>query len=134
MAQPTGASALDDLIPAFRDELCLDFANTRYWRGTETPTEELGGIGDVVAWCKSAGLISEPAAEGARRWWDEQPDRGAAAFLEAIALREAIATLQSNPTRRAELAQAGRARVLTNFTHTRIAAENSEFFKQVLAA
>jgi predicted RNA-binding Zn ribbon-like protein len=90
MAQPTGTGAPAGLIPAFRDELCLDFANTRYWRGTETPTEGLGGIGDVVAWCKSAGLISEPAAEGARRWWEEQPDRGAAAFLEAIALREAL--------------------------------------------
>jgi len=90
MAQPTGTGAATDLIPAFRDELCLDFANTRYWRGTETPTEGLGSIGDVVAWCRSAGLLSEAAAESALRWWEEQPDRAAAAFLEAIALREAI--------------------------------------------
>jgi len=85
-----GTGASTDLIPAFRDELCLDFANTRYWRGTEMPTEGLGGIGDVVAWCKTAGLISEPAAENARRWWEERPDEAAAAFLEAVALREAI--------------------------------------------
>jgi glycosyltransferase involved in cell wall biosynthesis len=52
----------------------------------------------------------------------------------SAALRDAILDLQKNPVRRAELAQAGRARVLANYTHARIARANIEFFKQVLAA
>ncbi len=51
---------------------------------------------------------------------------------DAAALSAAIADLQSNPNRRAALAQAGRARVLEHYTHERIAAANVEFFRQVL--
>jgi glycosyltransferase involved in cell wall biosynthesis len=51
---------------------------------------------------------------------------------DAAALREAIVSLQVNPTRRAELGQAGRTRVLAHFTHDRIAAANVDFFEQVL--
>ncbi|HYC15182.1 MAG TPA: ABATE domain-containing protein, partial [Stellaceae bacterium] len=90
MSQPTGMGTTTDLVPAFSDELCLDFANTRYWRGIEAPMESLSGIGDVVAWCKSAGLISASAADSAGHWWEEHPDRATAAFREAIALREAL--------------------------------------------
>jgi len=85
-----GMGAPIDRIPAFRDELCLDYANTRYWRGTETPTDQLNGIGDVVAWCRKSALITESVAEGAGRWWEERPARAASDFLEAIALREAV--------------------------------------------
>ncbi len=52
---------------------------------------------------------------------------------DVAALRDAIAGLQTNPTRRAHLARAGRARVLAHFTHARIAAANARFFDQVLA-
>ncbi|MEW5718246.1 MAG: glycosyltransferase [Chloroflexota bacterium] len=52
---------------------------------------------------------------------------------DVAALRDAIAGLQTNPTRRAHLARAGRARVLANYTHARIAAANARFFDQVLA-
>src|SRR5207248_399942 len=38
----TGRSAL--LIPAPKDDLCLAFANTRFWRGRDLPTETLGDI------------------------------------------------------------------------------------------
>jgi len=53
---------------------------------------------------------------------------------DANALRNAIAELQSNPARREQLAQAGRARVLANFTHDHIADANVEFFNQVMAS
>jgi predicted RNA-binding Zn ribbon-like protein len=90
MTQPGSNDISAELIPAFRDELCLDFANTRYWRGTETPTDDLRGIGHVVEWCKSAGVLSQTDAASARSWWEGRPDLAGAAFLEAIALREAI--------------------------------------------
>ena len=90
MAQPTSTSEATEVIPAFSDGLCLDFANTRYWRGTATPTETFGGLDDVLAWCRSTGLVSAPLAERAGAWWGQRPDRAAAAFEEAIALREAL--------------------------------------------
>ena len=52
----------------------------------------------------------------------------------ANSLRDAIVTLRSNSVRCEQLAQAGRARVLAQFTHAHIAAANIEFFKQVLAS
>jgi len=52
---------------------------------------------------------------------------------DSRALRDALAELIARPTRRAQLADAGRARVLARFTHARVAAANVEFFNQVLA-
>ena len=33
-----------------RPDLCLEFANTRYWRGQPTPTETLNSAEDLAAW------------------------------------------------------------------------------------
>src|SRR4051812_9623403 len=55
-----------------RPDLCLDFANTRYWRGQATPTETLHAPADLAAWTKA----SKPPA----------PKE----FEQAIALREAV--------------------------------------------
>jgi predicted RNA-binding Zn ribbon-like protein len=77
------------LIAAPREDLCLDFVNTRSWRGRETPTEELHGLPDVLAWSEAAGVDS--AVAGAfRAWWQARPSEQTAAFAAAIALREAI--------------------------------------------
>lgn len=35
-----------------RPDLCLDFANTRYWRGQAVPTETLNAPADLAAWAK----------------------------------------------------------------------------------
>ena len=35
-----------------RPDLCLDFANTRYWRGQATPTETLNVPADLAIWAK----------------------------------------------------------------------------------
>ena len=43
-----------------RPDLCLDFANTRYWRGQDTPTETLNAPSDFAAWTKAA---KPPAAK-----------------------------------------------------------------------
>lgn len=74
-------------IPAPDDDLCLAYANTRYWRGTTTPTEDLNGIDDLLRWAEKTqrlppGLVKHFAAH-----W-----RGASAapFGEAISLRETI--------------------------------------------
>jgi predicted RNA-binding Zn ribbon-like protein len=55
-----------------RPDLCLDFANTRYWRGQATPTETLNAPADLAAWLKAA---KPPAVRD---------------FEQALALRETI--------------------------------------------
>jgi predicted RNA-binding Zn ribbon-like protein len=89
MAQPTRASATD-LVPAFPDDLCLGFANTRYYRGSDAPTESLKEFGDIVAWCRSSGTLPKVRDKALQRWEREHPQDGAAAFRAAIELREAI--------------------------------------------
>ncbi len=53
-------------------DLCLEFANTRYWRGQDTPTETLKEPADLAAWLKLPKL--PPQKE----------------FEQALALRETI--------------------------------------------
>lgn len=55
-----------------RPDLCLDFANTRYWRGQATPTETLNAPADLAAWAKTG---KPPAARE---------------FEQALALRETL--------------------------------------------
>lgn len=77
-------------IVAPAEELCLDFANTRFWRGLPAPSESLPDFAALAAWCaEKAGL---PAAEAAalERWAAEAPEAAAASLAEALALREAI--------------------------------------------
>jgi predicted RNA-binding Zn ribbon-like protein len=62
--------------------LCLDFANTRCWRGLPNPKETLHRPADLLAWCRRAGLL------GASR---RMPAAAAASlFTEAMSLREVI--------------------------------------------
>jgi predicted RNA-binding Zn ribbon-like protein len=85
--RPTHAVALAP--PA--EDLCLAFANTRYWRGRAEPMETFNGFGDVLAWLErnsgsAPALLSRVRARAA-----ERPATAAqAAAAEAIALREAI--------------------------------------------
>jgi predicted RNA-binding Zn ribbon-like protein len=74
-------------IPAPPDDLALAFANTRYWRGLEKPTEELHSLADLVAWCGSHGGIGQEGLNSAGEL-GEQPDRW---FAKAIETREAVA-------------------------------------------
>jgi predicted RNA-binding Zn ribbon-like protein len=59
-----------------RPDLCIDFANTRFWRGSPSPTERLATPADLRAWCREAGLPDVA--------WSE------AGLAEALALREAV--------------------------------------------
>ncbi|MDP3159335.1 MAG: CGNR zinc finger domain-containing protein [Reyranella sp.] len=61
-----------------RPDLCLEFANTRYWRGQDAPTETLNAPEDLAAWTvANEGL--KPAKPPARR-----------EFERAIELRELV--------------------------------------------
>lgn len=77
------------VVPAPRDDLCLDFANTRYWRGSDPATETLNVPVDLIDWAASAG--ADPVLAAAlRRRWDEDPEGAARAFERTVREREAI--------------------------------------------
>jgi predicted RNA-binding Zn ribbon-like protein len=81
------------LVPAPGEELGVAFANTRYWRGTEPPVEELNGLGDVLAWCAGAGSIDAPTQSTLEAWATRHGPEAARLFDETIAARETIYAL-----------------------------------------
>ena len=82
-------------MPAPRDELCLEFANTRFWRGSEPATESLSGLGDVLAWCERAKSVDGRTASRLGAWARQHGNEGGRLFEEAIAAREMIYALFS---------------------------------------
>ena len=83
----TGRSVV--LIPAPKEDLCLAFANTRFWRGRETPTETLGNIEDLLSWLQRTAKVPADIIQTARSRLRRRPSEAAALFADAIELREA---------------------------------------------
>lgn len=84
-----------------RPDLCLEFVNTRYWRGRATPTETLQRPEDLAAWL--AGNVGQEARPLSQR-----------EFERALALRETIyrlfdATAHASPAAAADLDSLNRA-------------------------
>jgi predicted RNA-binding Zn ribbon-like protein len=48
----------DEVMPAPDADVCLAFANTRYWRGTPDPTEDLQTPSDLLRWAAKAERLS----------------------------------------------------------------------------
>ena len=69
---------------------CLDFANTVDWRTGEQPKDWLHDYGDLIAWCRHAGVLDRPRAECLLERAAAAPESAGAVFDQAIALREAI--------------------------------------------
>jgi predicted RNA-binding Zn ribbon-like protein len=78
------------LVPAPREDLCLAFADTRYWRGSDEPTETLRSFADVLAWCESEKSLDRASARDLLKWETEHKSKAAALFGEVIAARETI--------------------------------------------
>lgn len=77
------------VVPAPRDDLALDFANTRYWRGSDPATETLQAPTDLLDWAATGD--TDPARLAAlRERWRGDPEGAARAFGAAIRLREAV--------------------------------------------
>ncbi|HTW69906.1 MAG TPA: ABATE domain-containing protein [Acetobacteraceae bacterium] len=72
------------------DDLCLEFANTRSWRGRATPTEALTGLPDLLHWLGAAGQGASPFLAVVAEWPRRHPKRAARLFDDALALRETI--------------------------------------------
>ena len=78
------------VIPAPDSDLCLAYANTRYWRGTATPTEDLHDPDDLLRWAAAAERLPRPMVDRFTAHWRQRPGGAAAGFRDAIALREAM--------------------------------------------
>jgi predicted RNA-binding Zn ribbon-like protein len=78
-------------IPASREDLAIDFANTLFWRGSEAPSEGLVDFPALIDWLARAEVPWEILAAA--------PDgRAMAVFAEAIGIREAIYRIFSDIT------------------------------------
>jgi predicted RNA-binding Zn ribbon-like protein len=72
------------------EDLCLSFANTRFWRGTDAPTEELRAPADLLRWCDANSGLDPAAVQGVAARWAADPAAGTAVLTAAVALREAL--------------------------------------------
>lgn len=55
-----------------------------------TPSEELHGLDDVLAWSAGVGGVDAAVIEDFRAWWQVRPDLATEAFAAAIGLREML--------------------------------------------
>jgi predicted RNA-binding Zn ribbon-like protein len=78
------------LMSAVHENLCLDFANTRSWRGSETPTERLNHVADLLRWIERTAGVGARDMRSIATWAREHPDEAGALFAQAVAMRETI--------------------------------------------
>ncbi len=88
-----------------RPDLCLDFANTRYWRGQATPTETLNAPADLATWAKAAKAPPPREFEAAlalretiHRLFDAHAQTKAPAARDLEALNAALAAAPARTT------------------------------------
>jgi predicted RNA-binding Zn ribbon-like protein len=71
-----------EVIPAPDDDLCLSYANTRYWRGSAAPTEDLHTLDDLLRWSETTERLPPALVQRFHRSTD--------IFSDAMRLRETI--------------------------------------------
>jgi predicted RNA-binding Zn ribbon-like protein len=71
-----------EVIPAPDADLCLSYANTRYWRGSAAPTEDLRAQEDLLRWAETVERLRPALVQRFHRSTD--------IFSDAIGLRETI--------------------------------------------
>ena len=78
------------LVALPRTDLCLDFVNTRSWRGRAEPSEALPDLEALVRWLLKAGGLPRPVAQEMEQWRHAHPDKAARVLADAVGLREAL--------------------------------------------
>ncbi|RQS22542.1 ABATE domain-containing protein [Burkholderia sp. Bp8998] len=89
MSKTQPSVTTDCLIPAPSETLSIDFANTLYWRGADTPTETFGTLDDLLAWCREQARVPAGLADACRVQVTEKGGEPAM-LAHALALREAL--------------------------------------------
>jgi predicted RNA-binding Zn ribbon-like protein len=87
-AQPSG-EAVAGCVTAPRDDLCLGLVNTRYWRGSPAPTDDLRSIADLLGFA-AAGGVDATLVEALGAHWQAHPLAADLALAAAIEVREAL--------------------------------------------
>ena len=78
------------LIAVLREDICLAYANTLFWRGRDHPTETLSNFSDLLKWLQNTAGVSAADLRGIAQWSRAHPVKAANVFADAIALREAM--------------------------------------------
>jgi predicted RNA-binding Zn ribbon-like protein len=73
-----------------RDDLCLDYANTLCWRGSENPAEELHDLAGLLGWLERTALVGADAHGKLEAVSRNLGECSSELFAEAIAMRETI--------------------------------------------
>lgn len=81
---------MSSIFHAVGGHLALDFANTVAWRGTARKVDRIATWSQLLAWCESAGTLTQKMA----RTFIERP-ASSAIVAEASRLRDAIHLLGS---------------------------------------
>jgi len=76
-------------VAAPREDVCLGFANTLYWRGSATPTETLHRARDLLDWAEKEGGADPALARACAGAWESEKEADQA-FETALGLRETI--------------------------------------------
>ncbi len=96
-------AATEPRAPAFEligGRLCLDFVNTVAWGDGVYINERLNSYGDLVAWARVAGVLSEKEAHGLLRQAARRRKDALAVLEEAVSFRRGIRPLLSHAVRR----------------------------------
>jgi len=91
-------SPRERVIPAPAPTLCLDYCNTRYWRGMDAPTETLPDFSAWRRWLHDAQAIDGATASSLQAWRDSDPAAAQRLFEDALAVRESLYRLFSAAT------------------------------------
>lgn len=89
MANRSSGGAVAGCIAAPRNDLCLGFVNTRYWRGSPSPTDDLRSIADVLAFAASGG-VGRGMIDALAAHWRARPRAAELGLATAIGLREML--------------------------------------------
>lgn len=81
---------MGSIVRADRADLCLEFVNTKFWRGRDPVTETLKGPDDLLDWCAGNGALDGDAARRLGAQWKRRAGEASRAFEQAVALRESL--------------------------------------------
>jgi len=78
------------LVAAPAPTLCLDYANTRYWRGSDAPAESLPDLTALERWLEGAGVVDAGTGASLRALREADPGAAQRLFDDAVRLRELL--------------------------------------------
>ncbi|NJO33468.1 MAG: hypothetical protein HC869_10290 [Rhodospirillales bacterium] len=78
------------LISRLRQDLCVDYVNTRFWRGRAAATETLHTFADLLRWLEKSGGMDARALCKLAGWARDEPKAAVRLMGAALELREML--------------------------------------------